>query len=192
MSKEIWFTSDLHVDHKNIIEYCNRPWTFENQREEIITRWNSRVGLMDEVYHLGDFVFTGSKGVDKVVELIKELNGVITFIKGNHCQDNLWKMIEDRNLAHVKEICHYKEITIDRNKVCMFHFPMMSFNKMHHGAWHLHGHCHGSLNAPGKILDVGIDNHPDHQVFSLDEVRSHMNSREVAVWDHHDSKSGRE
>lgn len=77
-----WFTSDLHVDHKNIIQYCNRPWTFEQQREEIVHRWNSRVGMFDKVYHLGDFVFAGSKATDKVIELIKDLNGEIHFMEG--------------------------------------------------------------------------------------------------------------
>ena len=183
--KQIWFTSDLHVDHANIIKFCNRPWTFENQREELITRWNSRVGLIDDVYHLGDFMFTGSKGVDRALDIIKELNGNITFIRGNHDQDGLWELIERANLPHVKEICHYKEITIERNKVCLFHFPLETWNKAHHGAWHLHGHSHGSMKPRGKRLDVGIDNHPDHQVFSLAEIKIHMAKQEFQIVDHH-------
>src|SRR6185503_14409439 len=92
-----WWTSDFHVDHRNIIEYCDRPWTFEQQREELVSRWNSRVGMYDDVYHLGDFVFGGSKKFDWTVELIKDLNGNITFIRGNHCQDGLWDLIERAN-----------------------------------------------------------------------------------------------
>jgi calcineurin-like phosphoesterase family protein len=185
---EVWFTSDLHVDHKNIIEYCSRPWTFEQQREEIITRWNSRVGLYDDAYHLGDFVFAGSKGLQKTLEVIKELNGNITFIRGNHCQDGLWELIERANLPHVKEICHYKEITVERTKICMFHYPMETWNKAHHGAWHLHGHSHGSMKPRGRRLDVGIDNHPDRQVFSLAEIKIHMAKQEFTVVDHHDGQ----
>jgi calcineurin-like phosphoesterase family protein len=189
-TKNTWFTSDLHVDHKNIIQYCNRPWTFENQREEIITRWNSRVGVMDKVYHLGDFVFAGSKGLQKTLDIINELNGVITFIKGNHCQDNLWKMIEQANLPHVEEICHYKEITIANTKIVMCHYPFETWNKAHHGAWHLHGHCHGSLPPRGKRLDCGIDNHPDRQVFSYDEIKAHMDKQEFVINDHHTGERG--
>ena len=182
---EIWFTSDLHFGHKNIVEYCNRPWTFEQQDEELVKRWNSRVGLFDEVYHLGDFTFAGRKKAKAIIELIKGLNGKITFIKGNHCQDGLWEEIEKANLAHVVEVCQYKEITIDRTKVVMCHYPFETWNKAHHGAWHLHGHCHGSLAPRGKRLDVGIDNHPDHQVFSLTEVKIHMAKQEFAIVDHH-------
>lgn len=188
MSKEIWFTSDLHVDHKNVIEYCNRPWTFEQQREEIVSRWNSRVGLMDDVYHLGDFVFAGSKKLSWVLELIKELNGNITFIRGNHCQDNLWQRIADANITHIKEICHYKEIKVENTKVVMCHYPMEVWNQNHHGSWHLHGHCHGSLPPRGKRLDVGIDNHPDYQVFSSAEVKTHMARQEIQVIDHHNGE----
>jgi calcineurin-like phosphoesterase family protein len=182
---EIWFTSDLHFGHKNIIEYSNRPWTFEQQDEEIVKRWNSRVGLFDQVFHLGDFTFAGRKKANKMIELIKSLNGVITFIKGNHCQDGLWEEIEKANLAHVVEVCHYKEITIDHTKVVMCHYPFETWNKAHHGAWHLHGHCHGSLPPRGKRLDVGIDNHPDRQVFSLAEVKIHMAKQEFIANDHH-------
>lgn len=182
---EIWFTSDLHFGHKNIVEYCNRPWTYEEQDAEIVRRWNSRVGLFDEVYHLGDFTFAGRKKAGAIIELIKSLNGQITFIKGNHCQDGLWEEIEKANLAHVFEVCHYKEITIDRTKVVMCHYPFETWNKAHHGAWHLHGHCHGSLPPRGKRLDVGIDNHPDRQVFSLAEVKIHMAKQEFVSVDHH-------
>jgi len=85
--------------------------------------------VMDDVYHLGDFVFAGSKQFDKVVGIIKELNGNITFIEGNHCQGNLWKMIEDANIAHVKEICHYKEITVQNQHIVMCHYPFETWNK---------------------------------------------------------------
>ena len=98
---EIWFTSDLHFGHKNIIEYCNRPWTFEQQDEELVKRWNSRVGLFDQVFHLGDFTFAGRKKANSIIELIKSLNGQITFIKGNHCQDGLWEEIETVSYTHL-------------------------------------------------------------------------------------------
>lgn len=185
VEKQHWFTSDLHVDHKNIIQYCGRPWTFEEQREEIIARWNSRVGLMDNVYHLGDFVFTGAKGLQKTLELIKELNGVIHFIKGNHCQDKLWKLVEDANLPHVAWIKDYHELSIGNQKIIMCHYPFETWNLAHHGSWHLHGHCHGSLPPRGKRLDVGLDNHPEHQVFSLAEIKIHMAKQDFIVNDHH-------
>lgn len=180
-----WFTSDFHFGHKNIIQYSNRPWTFEEQDDKLVDRWNSRVGVMDDVYHLGDFTFVGSKKANKVIELIKQLNGKITFLMGNHCQKNLWAQIEQANLPHVMEICHYKEITVEGRTVVMCHYPFETWNKAHHGAWHLHGHCHGSMAPRGRRLDVGIDNHPDHQVFSLEEIKAHMDKQDFQIVDHH-------
>lgn len=184
---KLWFASDFHFFHNNICEYSGRPWTQAENTERLIERWNSRVGEMDHVFHLGDFAFASHKKFPQVVEIIKELNGLITFIGGNHCDRRLWRMIEDAQIAHVVGIDNYKEIRVgeNRRKVCMFHYPMETWNGAHHGAYHLHGHCHGSLPAKGKRLDVGIDNHPDFQVFSWAEVKAHMDNQEIVIVDHH-------
>ena len=41
----------------------------------------------------------------------------------------------------------------------MCHYPMLTWNKSHHGSWMRQGHCHGSIQHPwnGKLLDVGTD-----------------------------------
>lgn len=186
---DVFFTSDLHFFHKNVIQYCGRPWTFEEQTEQLIERWNSRVGIMDEVYHLGDFAFAGMKQLNKVTDVIKQLNGQITFLRGNHCDKRLWRAIEDMNIKHVVDVDNYKEIRLDGVKVVMCHYPFETWNTAHHGAWHLHGHCHGSLPSKGKRLDVGIDNHPDHQVFSYDEIREHMLKQQIEIVDHHEDRN---
>lgn len=188
MQKKVWFTSDLHFEHKNIIKYCNRPWTFEEQTTQLVDRWNSRVGMDDDVYCLGDFTFDNHKQFNRVVNVIKHLHGNIHFIKGNHCDPALWQMIEDANIPHVIWIKDYAEIKVDGRKIILSHFPFAIWNGSHHGSWHLHGHCHGSYHVCGKILDVGIDNHPDHQVFSFDEVCEHMGKQEFAVKDHHNGE----
>lgn len=185
---ERFVTSDLHFHHKNIIKYTNRPWTFEEQTEEIITRWNSRVGLLDDVYHLGDFAFVNQHEAHKVVEIIKQLNGNIHFIRGNHDDRRLWQTVSDHRLKHIAWIKDYYELRDGRNKVCMMHYPMTIWNRSHHGSWMLHGHCHGSFQGEGKILDCGIDNHPEHQVYSWDEIREFMDKREISVIDHHDGE----
>ena len=186
MTVNTWFTSDLHFLHKNVIKYTGRPWTFEEQTEQLIERWNSRVGVMDDVYHLGDFAFAGFNKVGQVVEIIKELNGVIHFIKGNHCDNRVWQDIRDRNISHVAWIKDYAEISVDGQKVILSHYPLSIWNGSHHGSWMLHGHCHGSFQGQGKIMDVGIDAHKDFQVFSWEEISESMKGREIAVLDHHE------
>ena len=78
----IWVTSDTHFNHKNIIQYCNRP--FENveiMNEEIIKRWNEVVASDDIVIHCGDFALGPNTDLER---LIHSLNGHKILIRGNH------------------------------------------------------------------------------------------------------------
>jgi calcineurin-like phosphoesterase family protein len=53
----IWFTSDTHFGHNNILKFCKRPWnTVEEMDEALINNWNAVVGTNDIVFHLGDFL----------------------------------------------------------------------------------------------------------------------------------------
>ena len=56
--QKIFFTSDTHFWHVNIIKYCNRPFeTIEEMNETIIEKWNSKISKDDIVFNLGDFAF---------------------------------------------------------------------------------------------------------------------------------------
>ena len=56
----IFFTSDTHFHHDNIIRFCNRPFKdVYHMDEELIKRWNEKVGPDDIIYHLGDFAWGG-------------------------------------------------------------------------------------------------------------------------------------
>ena len=67
-----YYTSDLHLSHKNIIEYENRPFSsIEEMDNTIIGIINYRLSPDDELYILGDF--TLEKNVDKVNSLIRRI-----------------------------------------------------------------------------------------------------------------------
>ncbi len=54
----VWFTSDFHMGHFNIIGLCQRPFgCVEEMESEIIDRHNAVVGPEDVVNDLGDFAF---------------------------------------------------------------------------------------------------------------------------------------
>jgi len=82
MNANTWFTSDTHFWHENIIKYCNRPYkTVEEMNEDLIAKWNARVGKDDIVWNLGDFCFGGK---DKIESVFPRLNGRINLVLGNH------------------------------------------------------------------------------------------------------------
>ena len=81
-----WFTSDLHLGHSPMIMLCDRP--FENvykMDRGLIRNWNARVKPEDTVFHLGDFCFRNRLSARTY---LKELNGKIILIRGNHDHNN--------------------------------------------------------------------------------------------------------
>jgi len=149
-----YFTSDLHLGHKNIIKYCERPFkTLDEMNRTIIARWNARVRPEDFVYHIGDFCFRNSsdirgEGIRKnAQEWIDELNGNITFIKGNHDRNNSLKC---RLISGVYEhgnqkfwMCHRPE---DAN-------PNYKINLV----GHVHNNWEVRIYETHSLINVGVE-----------------------------------
>jgi calcineurin-like phosphoesterase family protein len=84
----IYFTSDNHFGHKNIIEFCDRPFAnVQEMDDEMIRRWNEVVRPKDRVYHLGDFTLSGRK---QAAEYMSELNGGVVFLHIPWHHDRRW------------------------------------------------------------------------------------------------------
>lgn len=95
----VWFTSDYHMGHGNIIGLCQRPFaSVEAMEIEIIERHNSVVGSDDEVYDLGDFAYRCSS--QHAADCLRRLNGRRTMLWGNHdklfCSSRNWTMATNR------------------------------------------------------------------------------------------------
>jgi calcineurin-like phosphoesterase family protein len=81
--KNIWFTSDLHLSHSNIIGFCDRP--FENvniMNETLIENINSTLRRNNILYNLGDFAFGDKKTIQNYISRIKCRSH--NLILGNH------------------------------------------------------------------------------------------------------------
>lgn len=186
---KIWFTSDLHFGHKNIVKYTNRgvETTEEKHDQWLIEMWNDTVHASDIVYHLGDFSFYKSSST--TLNLLAKLKGNKVLLKGNHDHSDNFKLYAE--VARTHEYLEKKfEINARKQHVCMFHFPISSFHKQSHGAWHLHGHCHGNhTDNKGKMLDVGLDNafnlYGKHCFFDLEMINNYMKDKEIYVADSH-------
>jgi calcineurin-like phosphoesterase family protein len=150
----------------------------------LIANWNSVVQPDDTIYHLGDFSFMNEKETEKILQ---QLNGKKHLIRGNH--DKIF-MKSDSLHHYFESVSDYKEINVQTKdgsvKVVLCHYPMIVWNKSHHGSWMIHGHSHGNLRYPmkAKIMDVGVDPNNMYPV-SLREVENHMSKLETEVLDHH-------
>ena len=171
----IRFTSDTHFWHKKILEYqINRGDVFDDissMNEFLVKQWNETVSKDDIIFHLGDFSF-GTKF--KTEEIIKQLNGKIYLISGNH---DFLKT--SRFEKYFESIRHYREIKIGKQMIVLFHFPIYDWNNTSNGSWHLHGHTHNTYFGNGKIMDVGIDAHKELKPFTFNEISNIMSNKVV-------------
>jgi calcineurin-like phosphoesterase family protein len=169
----MFFTSDTHFGHKRILEYCATTRQYEDiaaHDEALINAWNERVGRKDHVYHLGDFAFLPA---DKTNEIMSRLNGYIHLIEGNHDR------VENFTAPNLVEVTPYKELKVGKKSFILFHFPIESWNKVHYGSIHLHGHSHGSIthhpiNPKAKRMDVGVDCHKENAPFTVEEILAYI------------------
>ena len=76
-NQKLWFTSDLHFGHRNVINFCDRPFSNEKEMgESLINNWNETVSENDVVFILGDvFWFNDSRSIKKCLD---KLNGKTT------------------------------------------------------------------------------------------------------------------
>ncbi len=155
----IFFVSDTHFNHANIIRYCNRidPATgnqfvdANTMNECMVDNWNAVVGEHDTVYHMGDF------GFGNVRDVVRKLNGKITLLVGSHdknsvgCRDVFDRVIGAHRQPGVLEI------RVEDQEIVLSHYCYSVWPKSHYNSWLLFGHSHGGYTQVGKCLDVGVD-----------------------------------
>lgn len=129
--------------------------------EMIVTNWNSVVKPNDIVIVAGDVSF--NRDPIAVEKFVRRLNGHKTLVLGNH--DQVFrggKLLGFENKVHYLEDDIYDNVAKIDRKLCIFHYPIFSWNKKHHGAWLAYGHCHGSMIKDMDAMfpgtwDVGVD-----------------------------------
>lgn len=182
----IFFISDTHFFHDNIIKLSKRPFRdMSHMIETIVERWNAKVRPGDVVIHLGDvFLLWGKKDIEKGNAMLSRLNGQKYLIIGNHDRD---EAIKSSEFIWAR---HYHELKLDlggehKQRIVLSHYPFRSWNQMGRGSWMLHGHCHGNLPwHPGKSMDVGVDAN-EFTPLSVEEVKEIMDRRPIFTEDHH-------
>lgn len=147
----IWFTADLHFNHKIVLR--GRGFIGVSEHDQfLINQWNSVVQRKDSVYVLGDFCL----GLDQkyFLSVVRELSGNIHLIIGNHDQlalkahrrHNVFCWAKDTYLLKAQE-----------HSFWLSHYAHRVWPLSHYGSMHLYGHSHGNLEGHGRSMDVGVD-----------------------------------
>lgn len=200
----IFFSSDHHFFHTNVIGFCKRPYSsVEEMNEDMVEKWNTVVSNNDKVYYLGDFSL--SKRAVEVFSL--RLNGEKYLIPGNHDWvhpyhkkgrrriDDMKKLYQDNgwNLLGCQEELEYNGYFF---KMC--HHPYQgdvphdgshaqgsgNFDKYFQyrykdeGDWLLTGHVHEKWLIKNKQINVGVDRHNFTPV-SINEITTMVDAYEI-------------
>lgn len=162
-ANEIYFMSDLHYHHENIIKLSGRENfdSIDDMDSFIISELKRVIRPGDVVFDLGDMYWK------KDIRVLKKIRESISCEEVHKIIGNHDYIFENKNACELfttvsenLDIQIRKEGVIYRVNLC--HYPKVSWYQKFRGALHLHGHCHGgidSFNSESNDLrvDVGFD-----------------------------------
>ncbi len=166
-----FFTADLHLGHRNIIEYSHRPFgCVDRMNAALVARWNAVVGADDEVIVLGDFAMGR---LHETLPLAGALTGRKVLLAGNH--DRCWygnrngvETQTDRYRQAGFDEVWQGSVTLDVGGVDVVacHFPYhgdsgdrdryVEHRPVDDGRWLLHGHVHEKWKVHDRMVNVGV------------------------------------
>jgi calcineurin-like phosphoesterase family protein len=174
----IYFGSDFHLSHANIIKYCNRPFSSVEENDEVIT--DNILSVLkpgDRFYFLGDMAFNR----EAITKFFKKFphNIEFHFILGNHDKVSNRELME-----YCQSVNQYKMVQEKGKEIFLCHYPMYTWNKSHFGSYMLFGHHHWDTRNIfyGKMMNVCVDAN-NFKPVSFDEVVAFMDKRENN-WDY--------
>lgn len=154
--QKIWFTSDLHFGHRNVLKFCNRPWEDEKlMGRGLIQNWNNTVGDNDIVFVLGDtFWFNDSHSIKRALSQLKGKD--IYILPGNHDEFESYHRVVDPRIHLCQDVMvvWITEENQPKREVWLSHYPMMTWPHRENGAYQFFGHIH---SRPDKFEGVDQD-----------------------------------
>lgn len=163
--EKIYFFSDTHFDHKNIIKYCNRPFNSTSKMNQtLVGNWQDSVGNKDTVFFLGDMSYGRDR---KTIDYwLGKLPGKVSYIRGNHDTD----IIKGANVIH----SHYG-IKYNDYQFLLMHDPHRPNG---YDGWIIHGDKHNNslqdhplINQKNKTVNVCAEL-VDYSPLNLDKIIS--------------------
>jgi calcineurin-like phosphoesterase family protein len=155
---KIKFISDTHFWHKNIIQYCNRPFaSVEEMNETMWSNWKNGVRPDDIIIHVGDVMFGANSFLDTMNEKLSNLPGHKILVVGNHDYNRSHKLLS----LFFDEV--YKEIRfkVDDLNIRITHVPI-AWSDLPDSVVNIHGHIHNHLVKnvdEGRYFNACVEHH---------------------------------
>lgn len=149
-----YYIADLHFFHGALNDKMDRRGfaSVEEMNEYMIEKWNKKVRKNDDVVIIGDLSWGN---VQETNALLQRLKGKLYLVCGNH---DRFVNNKEMNPDRFKWIKHYAELSDNRRKVVLCHYPIMCYNGQYRvdekgepKTYMLYGHVHDTQDE--RLID---------------------------------------
>lgn len=158
----VYFTSDLHFGHENVLQWRPVFSSVEEMDETLIRNWNDTVKEEDFIIILGDMFFQNQIPAEQYLQRLK---GRKILVRGNHDASWLKHMDEETLWRYFEDVVDLYSMKRDGVKLQFCHYPMISWESSRRGSLLICGHIHGRpdgyeydmLRQVPNAFNAGVD-----------------------------------
>lgn len=153
----VWFISDIHAGHDNLVKWRDFK-TEEEHFRHVEKNYRQVVTKRDHVYFLGDIAFNK----ERLAEIAAWPGEKKILVCGNHDTEHLSMKELCGAFDEVHALLKYKEFWLS-------HAPIHPDELR--GKVNIHGHCHGHIVQDDRYINVCLE-HTNYGPISLAQVRA--------------------
>lgn len=171
---DVYFSSDLHLGHKNIIPIADRPFKNVEQMNDTITENMFNIPAGSHLYLLGDLAWNQQYLQTFLLQKPKGIN--IHWILGNHDK----RCNKEGLRKYFETVSRLKVIKVNDIEITLCHYPMLVWHRSYtKESWQLFGHIHkNTIDVPvmGKTANMNCE-FWDYKPVSFEQLEEYMKNR---------------
>lgn len=191
----VYFIADLHCNHANILKFQPNRITAMNLSGEddvkgmddyIYKMWNDTVKRGDHIYLLGDVCLGTMNDAQRCIYKLKQKGVNLHLIVGNHDKHIPKISNQFSSIDYIKTVTFKKSVFtyMDEDlRVCLCHYPMLSWPDKCRGAALVYGHVHSHYpfideETPDLMVNAGFDAPlANHKLISLQDLWQYFKNK---------------
>lgn len=185
--EDLYVTSDLHLSDTVNRTIAYRGFKSGQEHTKFIRNLiNSTIKSKSAIlYILGD---VGYRDDDQsLISFIKSLTPRVKICLGNHDSERQLKRFWSMGI--IEDFKHDFKINYNGNLFHLSHFPMLEWDGLFRGSYHLFGHCHGNQKPYLRSMDIGLDNN-NMKILHLNDVvelrkdynNTNKDNKKIELW----------